>query len=184
MFLFCRRSEHYNNLEKQEAELNKSTTNKVNGDSKSDTGKPLKDNTNIQKLIEGGLGSITTTDNNFSPSKVLIKQNNLVSSFKEKRPLKCLETLAQKAGISLDEKVDTVTLDKPQSPAQGGAAQQQQVPFQISHEQLQQMQLQFQPPFSTIQVKQEYPNQQTNASHLTEQQMQVYTNSSRLSIQL
>lgn len=148
----------------------------MNGDPKSDSGKPLKDNSNIQKLIEGGLSSGTTTDSGFSPNKVLTAQNNLVSNLKEKRPLKCLETLAQKAGISLDEKVDTVTLDKPQSPAQGGAAQQQQVPFQISHEQLQQMQLQFQPPFNTIQVKQEYPNQQQNATHLTEQQMQVSNN--------
>lgn len=149
----------------------------MNGDSKPDPGKTLKDNSNIQKPVESDLASGVITDNrvNLSTIKVLTTQTNLLSSLKEKRPLKCLETLAQKAGISLDEKLDTVTLDKPQSPAQGGAAHQQQVPFQISHEQLQQMQLQFQQPFSTIQVKQEYPNQQTNTTHLTDQQMQVRT---------
>lgn len=170
------RSEHYNNLEKQEAELHKSSNNKLNGDPKTDSGKPLKDNTNIQKPIESdsSIGSITDTRTNFSPNKILTVPTHLLTNAKEKRPLKCLETLAQKAGISLDDKVDTgSTLDKPQSPAQGGPAQQQQVPYQMSHEQLQQLQLQFHQPFGTIQVKQEYPNQQTNTTHLTEQQMQV-----------
>lgn len=109
-----------------------------------------------------------------SSNKNFSSSGQLISNSKEKRPLKCLETLAQKAGISLDDKTDTVsTLEKPQSPAHGGAAQQQQVPFQISHEQLQQMQLQFQQPFSAIQVKQEYPNQQSNTTHITDIKSQL-----------
>ncbi|XP_062559514.1 polyhomeotic-proximal chromatin protein-like isoform X2 [Armigeres subalbatus] len=96
------------------------------------------------------------------------------------RTLKCLETLAQKAGITFDEKYDlpAPTLEKSQSPAQ--VAQQTSVPLQLSQEQLQQFQQfqQFQQAFSgaaTIQVKQEYnppPPQQTNASGGLEQQQQ------------
>lgn len=96
------------------------------------------------------------------------------------RSLKCLETLAQKAGITFDEKYDlpAPTLEKSQSPAQ--VAQQTSVPLQLSQEQLQQFQQfqQFQQAFSgaaTIQVKQEYnppQPQQTNATGGLEQQQQ------------
>lgn len=95
------------------------------------------------------------------------------------RSLKCLETLAQKAGITFDEKYDlpAPTLEKSQSPAQ--VAQQTSVPLQLSQEQLQQFQQfqQFQQAFNgaTIQVKQEYnppQPQQTNATGGLEQQQQ------------
>lgn len=80
--------------------------------------------------------------------------------------LKCLETLAQKAGITFDEKYEVastlLTLEKAQSPAQVAAAAQAPVPIQFSQEQLQQLhQLQLQQAFTTnaIQVKQEFPSQ-------------------------
>lgn len=94
------------------------------------------------------------------------------------RPLQCLETLAQKAGITFDEKGDVgnggPTMEKSQSPAQpapqqGGGQQvvaqhqPQQQPLQISQEQFQQLQqLQFQHQFggNMVQVKQEFPQQQ------------------------
>lgn len=88
--------------------MNKSIINKASGDYKLESGKPLKDNTNIQKLTESDSALGTIQDNS---NKVLIPQHNLQFNLKEKRPLKCLETLAEKAGISLDDKPDNVTLD-------------------------------------------------------------------------
>ncbi|GAB0092308.1 hypothetical protein DMENIID0001_072980 [Sergentomyia squamirostris] len=92
------------------------------------------------------------------------------------RPLKCLETLAQKAGITFDEKYEVantlIKLEKSQSPAQQpvAAQQPQPVPLTISQEQLQQLQqLQFHSfAGNAIQVKQEFPHQAT-----TQQTMQM-----------
>lgn len=81
------------------------------------------------------------------------------------RPLKCLETLAQKAGITFDEKYEVastlLTLEKSQSPAQQVAAP-TSMPVQIINE-LQQMQY-FQAfgGGTAVQVKQEFPNQSSN----------------------
>lgn len=97
----------------------------------------------------------------------------------KERPLKCLETLAQKAGITFDEKYETsLTMEKSQSPAQQQqqqqAAQQQQQqqiqqtqhlqPFQFTADQFPQLQqivnAYAQQGQQTIQVKQEYATQQ------------------------
>ena len=92
--------------------------------------------------------------------------------------LKCLETLAQKAGITIDDKPDPpqqITLEKSQSPAQ--VAQPTSVPLQISPEQLQQLQqqYQFQQAFgnATIQVKQEYSPQAASQGGNGGQNMQL-----------
>lgn len=107
------------------------------------------------------------------------------------RPLQCLETLAQKAGITFEEKYEVshnnnnnihphhLKMEKTQSPAQQQqqavqqqqqqnavhqqAQQQQQQPLQISQEQFQQLQqLQFQQfGGNMVQVKQEFPQQQS-----------------------
>lgn len=135
--------------------------------------KPLKDNTNIQKFTLEPNNVVGNTLIKLNTLPKSIDTHSIVHSSKE-RPLKCLETLAQKAGISLDEKSDN--MEKSQSPSQGG--QSQQMPLQISHEQILHLQ-QFQP----INIKQEYPsNQQMNTAHLSaelksqimdHQQMQV-----------
>lgn len=87
------------------------------------------------------------------------------------RPLKCLETLAQKAGITFDEKYEVasalLTLEKSQSPAQQVAAP-TSVPLQISQEQLQQLYLQ-QAYGGAVQVKQEFPNQTISNMELKQQ---------------
>lgn len=87
------------------------------------------------------------------------------------RPLKCLETLAQKAGITFDEKYEVastlLTLEKSQSPAQQVAAP-TSVPLQISQEQLQQLYLQ-QAYGGAVQVKQEFPNQSISNMELKQQ---------------
>lgn len=92
-------------------------------------------------------------------------------SKQNERPLKCLETLAQKAGITFDEKYE---MEKAQSPAQQVQQQQQQqaqqqMPLTLTQEQFQQIQ-QYQiqqaianatnQPVNTIQVKQEYATAQ------------------------
>lgn len=116
------------------------------------------------------------------------------------RPLKCLETLAEKAGITFDEKYEAastlITLEKSQSPAQQ-VGPSTSVPLQISSEQFQHLhqQFQLQQAFAggnAIQVKQEFPNQQQggmsnelkqqiadhNQAHQVQQQMQLMDASS------
>ncbi|XP_059618853.1 polyhomeotic-proximal chromatin protein-like isoform X2 [Phlebotomus argentipes] len=93
------------------------------------------------------------------------------SQVNSERPLKCLETLAQKAGITFDEKYEVantlIKLEKSQSPAQQpvAAQQPQPVPLALSQEQFQQLhqQLQLHSAFAgnAIQVKQEFPHQAT-----------------------
>ena len=101
------------------------------------------------------------------------------------RPLQCLETLAQKAGITFEDKYEVAPhnnfkMEKTQSPAQQQQAQavqqqqqaqqqqqQQQQPLQISQEQFQQLQQlqQFQGfGGNMVQVKQEFPQQQNSGS--------------------
>lgn len=102
------------------------------------------------------------------------------------RPLKCLETLAQKAGITFDEPIESNysaskssiqsiqshKMDKNQSQPQQVA---QAMPIQISQEQLQQIQqYQLQQAFAagggaSIQVKQEFPQQTITAEQLKQQ---------------
>uniref|UniRef100_A0A182LY38 Uncharacterized protein n=1 Tax=Anopheles culicifacies TaxID=139723 RepID=A0A182LY38_9DIPT len=92
----------------------------------------------------------------------------------DRSSLKCLETLAEKAGITFDEPYDFLpdTLEKSQSPAQ--VAQQAAVPLQLSQEQLFQYQ-QIQAYGGTIQVKQEYtptPTGQPGSAGVDHQQQQ------------
>lgn len=115
-----------------------------------------------------------------------IVPKHLVSTSPNERPLKCLETLAQKAGITFDESFDTNRIapqsirstphkmDKNQAQAQQVAAQ--QMPIQISSEQLQQLQQQYQlqqafaaSGGASIQVKQEFPQQTITAEQLNKQ---------------
>lgn len=204
-FLFYR-SEHYNNLQKEEEKLNSSINNNTLATS------PLKDNSNIQhsrngtttttassvvsetngcvdvstvssrandrpKTSTSSQSNTSTAVNTNTPYKNYTHKNPLgavasttttsVSVKNSERPLKCLETLAQKAGITFDEKYEVastlLTLEKSQSPAQQVAAP-TSVPLQISHEQLQQLQY-FQQAFvggTAVQVKQEFPNQSAN----------------------
>lgn len=185
--MYCRTAQ-INNLQKQEEEkLNNSLNNNNNQTSTS----PLKDNSNIRQprqLISENGGAPNTSTTNTSSNNNYIKSNKRSSAQSStssshttttapklgttttgtERPLKCLETLAQKAGITFDEKYEAantlITLEKSQSPAQQVAVQGQQN-LQISHEQLQQLQqqLQLQQAFggNAVQVKQEFPNQQT-----------------------
>lgn len=87
------------------------------------------------------------------------------------RPLKCLETLAQKAGITISETTTQPKMDKSQvsNPAQ-------QMPVHISAEQFQQLQqFQLQQAFAAggaIQVKQEFPQNQTNTLEQLNKQIQ------------
>lgn len=146
---FCR-SEHYNNIQKEE--------------------------NNKKNAIEHNL-SVREPEKNHSqqeqsPSPKVENLDPNKSSHPKtpsKTALKCLETLAQKAGITFDEKYDnSLAMEKSQSPAQqqvnNNATTQQQMPLQISPEQYQQLQqFQLQQAFgagATIQVKQEYANQQ------------------------
>lgn len=104
------------------------------------------------------------------------------------RPLKCLETLAQKAGITFDEPTESYSSSKSTiHPTQAqsfkmdknqGTAQQvtQAMPIQLSPEQLQQIQQQYQlqQAFAagggaSIQVKQEFPQQTITAEQLKQQ---------------
>ncbi|XP_037041370.1 polyhomeotic-proximal chromatin protein-like isoform X4 [Bradysia coprophila] len=215
---FTKRSEHYNNLQKEEEKLNNSINNN-NLQVASGGASPLKDHSNIQNnrvptstasetsRVESRLESTNTqpTEQNQknSPSQpqqrqqpavsspnVLAKtyttkntvtstqssttshvQSNTTTTSSNERPLKCLETLAQKAGITFDEKYEVastlLTLEKSQSPAQQVAAP-TSVPLQISQEQLQQLYLQ-QAYGGAVQVKQEFPNQTISNMELKQQ---------------
>lgn len=91
------------------------------------------------------------------------------------RPLKCLESLAQQAGVTINESINQPKMEKAQN-------QQQQVPLQISPEQLQQLQHQFQlqqafaAGGTAIQVKQEFPQTQANTIEQLNKQIQEQQN--------
>lgn len=75
--------------------------------------------------------------------------------------MKCLETLAQKAGITFDEKYEnSLTMEKSQSPAQPQVTQTQQIPIQFTADQFPQLQQFVNAYTAGVQVKQEYANQQ------------------------
>lgn len=111
-----------------------------------------------------------------------IVPKHLSTQSSNERPLKCLETLAQKAGITFDDQFDTnnslnhstqspYKMDKGQTQAQQVATQ--SMPIQISQEQLQQLQQQYQLQAfgggASIQVKQEFPQQTITAEQLKQQ---------------
>lgn len=102
----------------------------------------------------------------------LIPKHSSVGLISNERPLKCLETLAQKAGVTISETINQPKMDKTQV-----ANQAQPVPLQISQEQLQQLQHQFQlqqayAAGGTIQVKQEFPQNQANTIEQLNKQLQ------------
>lgn len=102
----------------------------------------------------------------------LIPKLPSVGPISNERPLKCLETLAQKAGVTISETINQPKMDKAQV-----ANQAQPVPLQISQEQLQQLQHQFQlqqayAAGGTIQVKQEFPQNQANTIEQLNKQLQ------------
>lgn len=139
-FLFCFRTQHYDNLQK---ESNKDNKNNNNVSSQ----RPLKDNTNIQHVRTGSQtnGNGLTAGQEQTPSNVngehqLINNNSTLKTESEstsattnktddknssnekihnKSSIKCLETLAQKAGIVFDETYEVantlLSLDKQQS---------------------------------------------------------------------
>lgn len=114
------------------------------------------------KIIQQQQSSPSPKVENLDPNKSTAVVNTKTPN--KERPLKCLETLAQKAGITFDEKYESsLAMEKSQSPAQQ-VQQQQQMPLQLLPEQLsqfQQFQIQqaFQTGAPTIQVKQEYATQ-------------------------
>lgn len=137
---------------------------------------PPKVNTpaNVNKLLKTRI-----IQGNNTPGALVSKVENLDPNKKgstptkhSERPLKCLETLAQKAGITFDEKYDNqANLEKSQSPAQVANVQ-QHLPLQLTQEHFNQLQQQFQlqqafGQGATIHVKQEYPNQAGNAQNMT-----------------
>ncbi|CRK88584.1 CLUMA_CG002349, isoform A [Clunio marinus] len=144
-------SEHYNNIQKEENNKKKAI-------------EQSKDSIKV-KQEQSPSPKVENLDPNKSHTKTPNKQNE--------RPLKCLETLAQKAGITFDEKYE---MEKSQSPAQQVQQQQQQqqqqaqqMPLQITPEQYQQLQqFQIQQAYvqqaagqpATIHVKQEYASAQ------------------------
>lgn len=221
MFLFHFRSEHYNNLQKEEEKLNNSINNN-NLQLTTSAASPLKDHSNIQNhrvptststetsrlesntqvteqnqknppsqqqqqqqqrqqqqpTVSSPNGLTKTPKSSVASTPTSSHISSITTTTSSERPLKCLETLAQKAGITFDEKYEVAstlltlekshTLEKSQSPAQQVAAP-TSVPLQISQEQLQQLYLQ-QAYGGAVQVKQEFPNQTiTNMSDLKQQ---------------
>ncbi|KAG5673303.1 hypothetical protein PVAND_003363 [Polypedilum vanderplanki] len=144
---FTKRTEHYNNIQKEE--------NKKKAIEQSLT----IHNKELDKTAQSQSAPSPKVEN-LDPNKALGK----TPSSKE-RPLKCLETLAQKAGITFDEKYEnSLSMEKSQSPAQQ-QVQAQQMPLQLTPDQFSQLQQQFQiqqyaTGTPTIQVKQEYATQQ------------------------
>ncbi|KAL5276619.1 PHC2 family protein [Megaselia abdita] len=131
---------------------------------------PLKDNSNIRVVIFDQKGNDKRQQPSSSSAATSASATTTTSTTtaSSERPLKCLETLAEKAGITFDDTYDVantlLTLDKTQNQGQGAQLQQQGQPQQIQLlpeqlHQLQQFNLQQQQQFTTIQVKQEYPNQ-------------------------
>lgn len=100
-----------------------------------------------------------------------------IASISTERPLKCLETLAQKAGVTISE--TTINQHHHQSKmdkAQVSNGGQQLSTVTLSAEQLQQLhQFQLQQAFATtptIQVKQEFPQNQANTLEQLNKQIQ------------
>jgi len=151
-FCCCCRTEHYNNIQKEE--------NKKKAIEQSLTINPKE----AEKLIQQQQSSPSPKVENLDPNKSTAVAHTKTPN--KERPLKCLETLAQKAGITFDEKYEnSLTMEKSQSPAQQVQQAQQMQPMQILPEQLTQFQqFQIQQAFGngapTIQVKQEYATQQ------------------------
>lgn len=120
---------------------------------------PLKEsNSNIRVVVVDQKGK--------QPSTSASATTTSTTTSSSERPLKCLETLAEKAGITFDDTYDVantlLTLDKTQNQGQGAQVAQQSQPQQIQllPEQLHQLQqFNLQQQFTAIQVKQEYPNQ-------------------------
>jgi polyhomeotic-like protein 1 len=101
---------------------------------------------------------------NLDPNKAPPSSPQKKTPTKHERPLKCLETLAQKAGITFDEKYE---MEKSQSPqVQQMQQNTHQAALQITQEQYQQLQQQLQLQAfansqpTTIHVKQEFQQQQ------------------------
>lgn len=205
------RSAHYNNLQKQEEEekLKSSNTNNNNNTSSNNNSNlgPLKDNSNIKSRKSSELVSQSAVNSTSSPSptpKITIVQKssadsqsranhsatsktvnrkivpslsnqNLLPKLSNERPLKCLESLAQQAGVTISESINQHKMEKTQN-------QPQQVPLQISPEQLQQLQHQFQlqqafaAGGTAIQVKQEFPQSQANTIEQLNKQIQEQQN--------
>lgn len=154
--------------------------------------KPTK-STSAKTLSADNKLKITTTPKLVAPqAKTLARKptnlanivpKHLSTTSSNERPLKCLETLAQKAGITFDDQFDTNSLlthstqstpykmDKGQTQAQQVATQ--SMPIHISQEQLQQLQQQYQLQAfgggASIQVKQEFPQQTITAEQLKQQ---------------
>jgi polyhomeotic-like protein 1 len=143
------RTEHYNNIQKEE--------NKK---------KAIEQNLTIKEPEKvSQQQSPSPKVENLDPNKSSAVTFASKATNKE-RPLKCLETLAQKAGITFDEKYEnSLTMEKSQSPAQQVQQNAQQMPLQLLSEQFQALpQFQIQQYSTgtptTIQVKQEYATQQ------------------------
>lgn len=126
---------------------------------------------NVKQSPETSVNNQRITNRKFVPS---LNNQNLIPkpstpSIASERALKCLETLAQKAGAPIKETIILPKMDKAQT-------QTQQVPIQISPEQLQQLQHQFQMQqayaaggATAIQVKQEFPQNQATIEQLNKQ---------------
>lgn len=151
-----------------------STVNNANNNSAPNS-TPLRENLNIKprKPVEGVSQSTSNSSTTNTATKTSVPDRskglaalqirvpkNLVpkiapGSNLNERPLKLLESLAQKAGVTHNNG----SLNQPKMEKQN---QPQQVPLQISPEQLQQLQHQFQLQQAfggtAIQVKQEFPN--------------------------
>nr|XP_044252062.1 polyhomeotic-proximal chromatin protein-like [Drosophila takahashii] len=98
------------------------TTTTANTTASPDT-LPLKDNSNIrEKPLHHHNNNSQHTHTHSHPQQQQQQQQQQAGGKQLERPLKCLETLAQKAGITFDEKYDVA------SPPHPGIAQQQATP--------------------------------------------------------
>lgn len=130
----------------------------------------------------------TSTNSKIVNRKIVPSLNNQnlipklpIGSISNERPLKCLETLAQKAGVTISETINQPKMDKTQVSNQA-----QSMPLQISPEQLQQLQHQFQlqqafaAGGTAIQVKQEFPQNQANTLEQLNKQLQEQNQSAQV----
>lgn len=130
----------------------------------------------------------TSTNSKIVNRKIVPSLNNQnltpklpIGSISNERPLKCLETLAQKAGVTISETINQPKMDKTQVSNQAQA-----MPLQISPEQLQQLQHQFQlqqafaAGGTAIQVKQEFPQNQANTIEQLNKQLQEQNQSAQV----
>lgn len=198
---------------------NNNNNNSSSSNNNSSSLGPLKDNSNIKprKSLEGPSQSPSnSTSPNLAPKQnasnhqrtslelqpksnntpnskitnrkiVPLNSQNLVpklssTSNSNERPLKCLETLAQKAGVTITETINQPKMDKSQG-------QTQQVPLQISPEQLQQIQQQYQlqqafAGGTAIQVKQEFPQNHASTIEQLNKQFQEHNQAQVQQMQL